>query len=102
MTIQSSLRGADDSLLLPTPMSPVSRRSSRHLLSVAVAASLATTLACSPNPESAKRKYAESGDRYAAAGGTAEAVLEYRNALRIDPRAGEVRRKLAEVLLKRG
>ena len=102
LLITPVLNRTDGSLLLTASMSPVSRRLSRHFLSVAIAASLATTLACSRNPESAKRKYAESGDRYAAAGRTAEAVLEYRNALKIDARAGEVRRKLAEVLLKRG
>jgi tetratricopeptide (TPR) repeat protein len=102
MSILPILNRTDGSLLLATSMLRVLQRSSRHLLSVAVAASLAIMLACSQNPESAKRKYAESGDRYAAAGKTAEAVLEYRNALKIDARAGEVRRKLAELLLKRG
>src|SRR4051812_31224842 len=74
----------------------------RTLTAVAVTAGLTATFACSRNPESAKRKFVESADRYVAAGKTAEAVVEYRNALKIDARAGDVRQKLAEVLLNRG
>jgi putative PEP-CTERM system TPR-repeat lipoprotein len=72
------------------------------MLGVVVVAGLAASVACSRNPESAKRTYIESGDRYASVGKTAEAVVEYRNALKVDARAGDVRHKLAEVLLKRG
>jgi len=57
---------------------------------------------CSRDPHSAMLKYAKSGDDYAAAGKHAEAIIEYRNALEKEPRAGDVRVKLAETYLKRG
>src|SRR6185369_12164774 len=57
---------------------------------------------CSRDPHSAMLKYAKSGDEYAAAGKHAEAIIEYRNALDKEPRAGDVRVKLAETYLKRG
>jgi len=47
-------------------------------------------------------KYAKSGDDYVAAGKNAEAIIQYRNALEKEPRAGDVRVKLAETYLKRG
>jgi tetratricopeptide (TPR) repeat protein len=57
---------------------------------------------CSRDPHAAMLKYAKSGDAYAAAGRTAEAIIEYRNALEKDPRAGDVRAKLAEAYLSQG
>jgi tetratricopeptide (TPR) repeat protein len=47
-------------------------------------------------------KYAKSGDAYMAAGKTAEAIIEYRNAIDKDPRAGDVRVKLADAYLAQG
>jgi tetratricopeptide (TPR) repeat protein len=47
-------------------------------------------------------KYAKNGDTYVAAGKIAEAIIEYRNAVDKDPRAGEVRVKLAEAYLSQG
>jgi len=47
-------------------------------------------------------KYAKSGDEYAAAGKTAEAIIQYRNALEKEPKAGDVRLKLADAYLKQG
>lgn len=49
-----------------------------------------------------KASYVASGDRYAAENKPAEAKLEYLNALRADPRDGEVRLKLAEAYVKAG
>ncbi len=51
---------------------------------------------CSRDPHAAMLKYAKSGDAYVAAGKTAEAIIEYRNALEKEPRAGDVRLKLAD------
>src|SRR5690349_21714204 len=57
---------------------------------------------CSRDPHTAMLKFAKSGDAYAAAGKTSEAIIEYRNALEKDPRAGDVRVKLAEAYLQTG
>lgn len=57
---------------------------------------------CSRDPHAAMLKYAKSGDAYAAAGKHAEAIIEYRNALEKEPRAGDVRLKLADAYLKQG
>jgi tetratricopeptide (TPR) repeat protein len=58
--------------------------------------------ACSRDPHAAMLKYAKSGDAYMAAGKTAEAIIEYRNAIDKDPRAGDVRVKLADAYLAQG
>src|SRR6266446_786208 len=46
--------------------------------------------ACRTDSKAVKQRYLESGNQYAAAGKYAEAVIEYRNALQLDPRAGAV------------
>jgi len=78
-------------------------------LSVARAGTIMCALAlvssatgCSRDPHKAMLKYASSGDNYAAAGKHAEAIIEYRNALEKDPRAGDVRVKLAKEYLTQG
>lgn len=57
---------------------------------------------CSRDPHAAMMKYVKSGDQFAAAGKTPEAIIEYRNALDNDPRAGDVRIKLADAYLRNG
>jgi len=57
---------------------------------------------CSGDPHARMLKYVQSGDSYAAAGKSAEAVIEYRNAVQLDPRAGDVRLKLADLYLRQG
>jgi len=47
-------------------------------------------------------KFAKSGDAFVASGKIPEAIIEYRNALEKDPKAGDVRVKLAEAYLKAG
>lgn len=59
-------------------------------------------VACRQDPAVAKKRYVDNGDRYAAAGKYAEAVIEYKNALQQDPRAGDVREKLAGAALQTG
>jgi tetratricopeptide (TPR) repeat protein len=44
----------------------------------------------------------ESGDRYLAEGQLPEAIIEYRNAVEQDPRAGDVRAKLADTYARAG
>ena len=58
--------------------------------------------ACSRDPHAAALKYAKSGDEYASSGKTAEAIIEYLNALEKEPRAGDIRLKLADIYLKQG
>ncbi len=57
---------------------------------------------CNRDPHAAMLKYAKSGDNYMAKGKIAEAIVEYRNALDKEPRAGDVRVKLAEAYLRQG
>src|SRR5205809_3256506 len=60
------------------------------------------TTACSTDPSFAKQRYSESGDRYVAQQKFSEAIIQYRNALLIDPRMGEVRFKLGNALVAAG
>jgi tetratricopeptide (TPR) repeat protein len=53
---------------------------------------------CSRDPEKAKRAYVASGEKYVAQKKYAEAAIEFRNAVAIDPRFGEARFKLAAAL----
>ena len=57
---------------------------------------------CSTDPETAKREYFAQGERHLAAKEYAEAILQFRNAVRIDDRFGEARAKLAEAYLGAG
>src|SRR5687767_2885415 len=61
--------------------------------SVAVLAVLAS--ACS-DQQAEKQRAFENGNRYFEEQKYAEAIVEYRNAVRADPRFGEARQKLAE------
>src|SRR4029079_3965127 len=81
------------------------RLSSLGVRSLGYAAALsvyALSSGCSRDPHSAMLKYAKSGDEYVAAGKPAEAIIQYRNALEKDPKAGDVRLKLADAYLKQG
>lgn len=64
----------------------------RTLVPVAI---LAVTAGCS-DPETEKIRHLERGDEYAAEKRDEFAVIEYANAVRLDPRFGEARLKLAE------
>ena len=57
---------------------------------------------CARDPHAEMLKFTKSGDAYAAAGKLSEAIIEYRNAVQKEPRAGDVRVKLAEAYLKNG
>ena len=57
---------------------------------------LSATVACSRDPEAVKHEHFAKGNAYAASKQYAEAILEYRNALKIDPRFGAARYQLAE------
>lgn len=58
--------------------------------------------ACSEDPESAKEKYFASANQYFEQKKFREAIVEYRNAVNIDPRFGEARLKLAASYLQIG
>jgi tetratricopeptide (TPR) repeat protein len=62
----------------------------------------ATASACSKDPAAAKRAYLESGNRYFDQKKYAEAIIEYRNAIKVDPSFGEARRRLAICYLQTG
>jgi putative PEP-CTERM system TPR-repeat lipoprotein len=63
---------------------------------------VAVGISCSRDPEVAKREYLASGDQFLSQGRAREAIVQYRNALRHDPRFGEARYKLAEALVQDG
>src|SRR5262245_4541951 len=66
---------------------------------------LTVTLAfvgCGKDPEVGKREYLKSGQQYVSNGKYKEAVIEFRNAVQLDPRYGEARFALAGALLKTG
>jgi tetratricopeptide (TPR) repeat protein len=56
--------------------------------------------ACARDPEARKQRFFESGTKYFDAGKYREAVIEYQNAIQIDPRFGAARQRLAESLEK--
>src|SRR5262249_50550621 len=69
------------------------QRSQSLIFSLAIA--LAAATACS-SPEMQKRRHFERGNQYAAEKRDEFAVVEYANAVRLDPKFGEARLKLAE------
>jgi tetratricopeptide (TPR) repeat protein len=63
---------------------------------------LVAITACRQSPDALKRKYVANADAYAAQGKYAEAIVEYRNAIQADGRAGDVHAKLGEAYLRIG
>src|SRR5215467_4280107 len=57
---------------------------------------------CSRNPDAAKRAYFDVAKRYAAQGKYPEAIVEYRNAIAIDPNFGEARYSLGQAYMRTG
>jgi len=57
-------------------------------------------LGCSRDSEVAKREYVASGDDFLSQNKIKEAIVQYRNAVRQDPRFGEARFKLAEAYVQ--
>jgi tetratricopeptide (TPR) repeat protein len=70
-------------------------------LSVVAVASL-LAVACQSDPTVRKQQYLESGNRYSADGKYPHAIIEYRNAVDIDPTFGEARKRLAEAYMRSG
>jgi len=73
----------------------------RSWYSKTVLLTLATTvlISCSGDPAARRDKYIKSGDAYVAQKKFGEAVVEYRNAVKEDPRSGEARLKLADAYM---
>lgn len=70
---------------------------------ISVALALAALLgACSSDPAVKKQRFLESGNAYAEGGKLREAIVEYRNAVQIDPRFAEARVKLAAAYARIG
>src|SRR5215208_2350061 len=69
----------------------------RRLLTTAMALVCLISVACGKDPEVAKREHFARGNEYAAKKKYAEAVVEYRNAVQLDPRYAEARLRLAEM-----
>lgn len=70
---------------------------------LAVLLVVALGISCSSrDPEVAKREYLASGDKFMSQDKVKEAIVQYRNALRHDPRFGEARYKLAEAYVLNG
>ncbi len=74
----------------------------KSLVAVAASVVLMTAVGCSKDPEVEKQQYFASGNALFEQGKFADAVVEYRNALKADPKFGEARFKLAEALVRTG
>src|SRR6201997_5898273 len=92
------------SVRLPRPPleNPSMRRSItiRLLLSCCVIAALFT--GCSRDPNVRKQKYFDSGEKYFAESKYREAVIQYLNAVQIDPRFTQAHYELSQAYLKLG
>jgi len=63
---------------------------------------LTLTASCSRDPQKVKLQYAIAGDKSAAKGDYAEAIIQYRKAVAVDSRFGPARFKLAEAYERTG
>ena len=74
----------------------------RSMRSIAIVLAAALALgSCSRDPNVAKKRYLDSGDKYFARGRYAEASIQYRNAIKIDPRYGLAHYKLGLAAMTR-
>jgi tetratricopeptide (TPR) repeat protein len=63
---------------------------------------VAVAVGCAKDPHTAMLKFAKKGDAFASAGKLPEAIIEYRNAIQQEPRAGDVRVKLGDLYVRHG
>ena len=63
---------------------------------------LGLALGCSRDPNVKKQKYMESGKRYYDGGKYREAMIQYSNALQVDPRYADAHYELAMALIRQG
>ncbi len=69
---------------------------------LALMAGLALLAAACSNPQKTAREQIQRGDSQMAENKVADAVIQYRNAVRNDPMSGEARKKLGDAYLKTG
>ena len=61
----------------------------RYIVAIVMLALMALFVGCTRNPEAAKRKYLESGNKYLDEKKYDSAVIQYKKALQIDPKYAE-------------
>jgi len=74
----------------------------RYWMVAATLLLLAGSVACSGNPETRKQRSFETANQYVQQHKLREAVIEYRNAIQIDPRFGAARKALANTYVQLG
>ena len=74
----------------------------RRFVILIVATALSVAAACSRDPQVAKRRYFDSGTKYAKELKYKEAIVEFRNAVKVDPKFGEARYQLGEAYARTG
>jgi tetratricopeptide (TPR) repeat protein len=74
----------------------------RNALRILIFCALALLAGCSRDPNVRKQKYFASGEKYFAQARYREAVIQYSNAVQIDPRFADAHAKLAQAYLKLG
>src|SRR6185437_1012989 len=84
-------------------MIPVGKRSLTFIGRCSLCILLIAALAgCSRNPEVRKKKYLDKGNAYFEQAKYQEAIIEYRNAIQIDPKFGDAHFGLARTFLQQG
>jgi len=71
-----------------------------RLLGITAIFALGLLAGCARNPEVVKKKYFDRGTAYFEKGQYADAAIEYRNAIRIDPGFAQAHYQLAKSFLK--
>ena len=77
-------------------------RSSSLPFTAVLALTLFVAVSCGTNPEAQKAEHLRRGQQYFEAQKYSEAILEYRNAVKLDEKSGEARRRLAEAYDRAG
>lgn len=77
-------------------------RSMTHRLLYILLLVLLALAGCGRDPETAKKKYVENGDRFYKQGKYRQASIMYRNAIKRDPKFGDAYAKLGDSELRRG
>ena len=77
-------------------------RSRRAAATMLVLVSTLSAVGCFSDPAVRKQQYFESANRYVEQGKLREAVIEYRNALQLDPRFADARLKIAQTYARLG
>ena len=78
------------------------KQRSKWVLVASLALSLAVGLGCKGNPERERREYLESGNALMAQNKPADAIVQYRNAIKADAKFGEAYLQLAEAYARTG